>query len=297
MPALHPIARPLAVLFLIFGGMNTAATVAQPLADRTFEEFLTSRFAKTNSDWKLENFCPISTNPVAARVLREYGSMFAASDAVALPIACIYGGESEVKRFQNGLAKGPVDAGGIRVNLQAKAAEALQKSIQEASEIGLSITPYDGAIAASRTYGDSLMLWNGRFFAALDYWTRRGRLTAADRDAVSRLDLQKRIETILNWESQGIFFSTDRTRSIFSSTAPPGSSQHLSMLAFDVAEYSQPEIREILSRNGWYQTVVGDPLHFTFLDVPEGELPSRGLRVVERGSHRYWVPNIATATR
>ena len=280
------------VLLLLFVRVDAG----QSETTRTLESFLAARFAKTDPSWKLETFCPIGTDIVAARVLREYGAVFAAADTVTMPNSCMHRGEFDVVEFQKRLAKGTVEIGGVRIELQAAASAALQKALDEAVSKGMSITPYDGAIAGSRTYGDTLRLWNGRFFSALDYWARRGRLSEIDRAAVTGSPLHKRILMIMEWESQGIYFSTDRSRSIFSSTAPPGSSQHLSMLAFDVAEYSQPEVREIMNRNGWYQTIVGDPLHFTFLGVNETELPERGLRLEYRGTHRYWVPNLTTVT-
>jgi hypothetical protein len=272
-------------------------TLSQPLASLSLDQFLTDRYAKWNPSWNLETLCPISTSVVAARVFREYGSMFAAGDSVELPSACVYGGESTVMSFQKKLKTKRIESGGVPIELQIAAADALQKAIEQALERRGSITPLDGAIAGSRSYGDTLMLWNGRFFSALDYWTRRGRLTAADRDAISRLGLQKRIEKIMEWEAQGIYFGTDRRRSIFTSTAPPGASQHLAMIAFDVVEYGRPEIREILNRNGWFQTVVGDPPHFTYLGLPETELPGRGLQLVAKGGHRYWVPSLPPVTR
>jgi hypothetical protein len=106
------------------------------------------------------------------------------------------------------------------------------------------------------------------------------------------MELEAKIRQILEWEELGIFFSTDRSRSILTSTAPPGASQHIAMLAFDVVEYWSPEVREILNRNGWYQTVVGDAPHFTFLGLPEAELPGRGLKLVYKGGHNFWVPNL-----
>lgn len=269
--------------------------VSQPL--QSFEDYLIERFTLADASWNLESLCPVNSNVVAARVLREYGSMFVAGDSVDLPDTCLFRGESEVKRFQKKLKTKTVYTGGIPITLQQQAAEGLQTSVEQAAREGFSIRPLDGAIAGSRSYGDTLMLWNGRFFRALDHWTRQGRLTADDREAISRLDLQKRIEKIIEWETLGIYFSTDRTRSIFTSTAPPGASQHLSMIAFDVVEYGQPAVRGILNRNGWYQTVVGDPPHFTFLGLPEEELPRRGLQLVTRGSHRYWVPSLSPSTR
>lgn len=284
---------PTLVLLTIF----PLTVFTQPLEVPTFETVLSNRYKKADLSWTFESFCPVSTNIVAARVLAEYGAVFAATESVTLPTGCMYRGESEVLRFQKGLNKKTVEPGGARVTLQTTAGDALQKAMGEAYLEGLTITPLDGAIAGSRTYGDTLMLWNGRFFSALDHWTRSGRLTAADRDMISRLDLQKRIEKIIEWESQGIYFSTSRTRSIFTSTAPPGTSQHLSMLAFDVVEYGEPGVIAIMNRNGWYQTVIGDPPHFTFLGIPEPELPGRGLLQVAKGNYRYWVPNLPNISR
>jgi hypothetical protein len=270
----------------------------QPIASApTFDTYLTHRFRQANPDWSIESLCPAATNIVAARVFRSYGSMFVAGDLVKLPPVCIYSGEFAVLEFQRSLKPKTVISGGIEITLQESAADALQRAINQAGEIQQTITPLDGAIAGSRSYGDSLRLWNGRFFRALDYWTKVGRLTQADREAVTGVELQKRIEMILQWEAQGIYFSTDRTRSIFTSTAPPGASQHLSMLAFDIVEYGRPEIRDIMNRNGWFQTVVDDPPHFTYLGVPEIELPSRGLMLVQKGNSRYWIPNLVTVTR
>lgn len=271
---------------------------AQPIAaPPTFDAFLSQRYREAKPDWTLDSLCPASTNMVASRVLREYGSIFVAGDSVQVPPVCIYPGEFAVVKFQKSLKTKNVLAGGVQISLQEGATDALQRAIDQAAEIQLTITPLDGAIAGSRSYGDTLRLWNGRFFRALDYWTQVGKLTATDRETITGMDLDKRIETILKWESQGIYFSTDRTRSIFKSTAPPGASQHLSMLAFDVVEYGRPEIREIMNRNGWFQTVVDDPPHFTFLALPESELPNRGLTLVQKGSARYWVPNFSTLIR
>ncbi len=270
--------------------------VANPYETSPFAVMLSDRFKKVDPAWTFEGFCPVGTNVVAARVIAEYGAMFAA-ESVVLPGSCVYRGESDVLRFQKTLKTKTVEPRGIRITLQESAGDALQKAITEAQDQGLSISPLDGAIAGSRSYGDTLMLWNGRFFSGLDHWTRNGRLTTADRDAISRLDLQKRIEKIMEWETQCIYFSTGRTKSIFSSVAPPGTSQHLSMVAFDVVEYGRPDVIATLNRNGWYQTVVGDPPHFTYLGLAENELPNRGLLQVAKGGYRYWIPNISTATR
>jgi hypothetical protein len=182
---------------------------------------------------------------------------------------------------------------GVRIDLQSAAAQALQQSIDEAAAIGLTISALDGPIAGGRSYGDTLMLWNSRVFPALSYWMRQGRLNSVDIDELGKLDLEKKVEKILEWESRGIYFSTDRSRSILTSTAPPGTSQHLSLLAFDVVECWDPQVRSILNRNGWFQTVIDDPGHFTYLGLPETELPSRGLTAIAKGGYMYWIPNMS----
>ena len=256
-----------------------------------FEDVLAKRFF-ADPTWTFEKFCPISTNVVAKRVLVDYGSMFSADESILLPPSCIQKGEAEVIRYQKALTISAGEIAGVRIELQQRAAEALRKSIEEASQLGHTITPLDGTIAGRRSYGETLMLWNSRYFPALEYWIKQGRLFESDRDAMSRLDLQQKVEKVLEWETQGIFFSTNRTRSIFTSTAPPGTSQHLALIAFDVVEHWNPDVRLILNRNGWFQTIIDDAPHFTYLGFAETELPGRGLRAVAKGGVIYWVPNI-----
>ena len=169
----------------------------QPVAPSSFEAFLTQRFRQTQPEWSLESLCPITTSAVAARVFREYGSVFAAADSVTLPAVCVYPGEAAVIKFQKGIKTRSIETGGIQIDLQEDASDALERAINQAAEIELTITPLDGAIAGSRSYGDSLRLWNGRFFRALDHWTRVGKLTPADRELILGADLQKKIEMII----------------------------------------------------------------------------------------------------
>src|SRR5687768_8992385 len=280
-----PICRALATVLLLSCSLHVCS---QP---GYFEDVLAKRFF-SDPEWTFEKFCPVSASIVARRVLEDYGSMFAAHDSILVPPNCIQDGEAAVIRYQKGLKTSAYDIGGARIELQQSAAESLHKAIEEASAQGLSITPLDGAIAGRRSYGDTLMLWNSRYFPALDFWIMRGRLSESDRDAINRLDLQRKIEKVLEWESQGIYFSTNRTRSIFTSTAPPGTSQHLALVAFDVVEYWNSDVRLILNRNGWFQTIIDDAPHFTYLGFPETELPGRGLRAVAKGGVIFWVPNL-----
>jgi hypothetical protein len=64
------------------------------------------------------------------------------------------------------------------------------------------------------------------------------------------------------------------------------------MLAFDVNEFLNPRVRDVLAQNGWFQTVLSDLPHFTFLGLAEGELPGRGLKRVEFDSQTFWIPDV-----
>jgi hypothetical protein len=64
------------------------------------------------------------------------------------------------------------------------------------------------------------------------------------------------------------------------------------MLAFDVKEHEDPRVRALLAKHKWFQTVVSDLPHFTYLGVEETELPGLGLKKVTEGGRTFWVPDI-----
>jgi hypothetical protein len=156
----------------------------------------------------------------------------------------------------------------------------------------LDITPRDGAEAARRNYEDSVRLWNTRFEPALDYWLSQQRLTAEQVERLKGLPLGQQVAEVLELEKGGIYFSKDLSKSILYSIAAPGTSQHIAMLAFDVNEFENPRIREILADHGWFQTVLSDLPHFTFLGLKEKDLPKRGLKSVEVNGQLFWIPNV-----
>lgn len=288
---IHNSLRTIPALVILCLSVFASTSAAQPLAPVYFEDFLARRFGE-GTTWDAQRFCPSETNIVARRVLESYGSMFSASQTVTLPLVCIHEGEHAVINYQKRLTAKQVEMSSP-VLLQAAAAESLRAAMDEAAALEMKISPLDGSIAGARTYGDTLMLWNSRVFPALNYWSRRGRLSPADLDELTRLEPARKVSKILEWEQQGIYFSTDRSRSILTSTAPPGTSQHLALLALDVVEYWNPDVRLILNRNGWYQTIIDDAPHFTFLGHPETELPSRGLKLVYKGNYAFWIPNLS----
>ncbi|HMF55798.1 MAG TPA: hypothetical protein VK619_05530, partial [Pyrinomonadaceae bacterium] len=106
------------------------------------------------------------------------------------------------------------------------------------------------------------------------------------------LPLHDQVAQVLRLEERGIFFSRDFRKSILYSVAAPGASQHISMLALDVAEFENARVRRILAAHGWFQTVKSDMPHFTFLGLNESDLPSHGLRSVTVDSQLFWIPNV-----
>ena len=292
MSGLLPLARRALTSFLLFTIMPVDVVLAQPPIALRLRDYLDARFSQqTVLNRKKVSFsevCDIDTDALASRVFREYGAMYAAGDDVILPPKCIFNSEQDLAAFQKSLKTRAAVISGVTIELQQAAMEALLDAVDEIEP--RRFTPLDGAIAGRRSYSDSVRIWNSRFIPALNYWVSKRRITRADADAALLMPVAAQVAKVTDWEAQGIYFNTSRTRSIFSSVAPPGTSQHLSLLAFDVVQNNDRKIREALNRNGWYQTVVGDSPHFTYLGLPEIELAKRGLKSVVRGGHTFWVP-------
>lgn len=240
--------------------------------------------------------CSIEKNPLARRVFFEYGSIFVTTTGVRLPRTCIFRSAEEVSEFQKTLETGSDSFNGVEIELQKEAIDQLILARVEAADKGLKITPLDGKIAGRRSYADTVDLWNSRFYRALDHWSRKGRISRGESAAARFLKIPQQVDLVVAWEENGIFFSTDFSKSIFHSVAPPGTSQHLSLLAFDVVEAGNPSVRKLLNKYGWFQTIRTDQPHFTYLGVPEAELPKRGLRNVYHKGNTYWVPNTDLTT-
>jgi hypothetical protein len=244
-----------------------------------------------------EKICPFETSSVAKKILGEYGAMFVASEKLVPPPTCRFQNDADVAAFQSRAATGFVIIGRVQVQLQKEAADSLNSAIADALAQGARIRPLDGAIAAGRSYSDTVRLWNSRFEPALRYWTRHDQISTDDAAAVLQMPLEQQIEKVIEWEAQGMKFGTNRASSIFASTAPPGASQHLSLIAFDVAPPLTPTVFSLMNSHGWYQTVKADRSHFTYLGLAEKELPGRGLKAIIFDGIQYWVPNIPTDIR
>lgn len=236
-------------------------------------------------------FCD-ETDAVSRRVLKDYGAIFLADESVITPPVCIFANEQAVTDFQRQIPIVRAEIEGAEIELQSEAMNALLAARSEAIAAGLNITPRDGAEAARRDYADTVRLWNSRLFPALKHWQELGELTGFDAEQLSALPVRQQTEKVLKLEERGIFFSKDFSKSILYSVAAPGTSQHLSLLAFDANEYPNENVRQILARHGWFRTVKNDLPHFTFLGFKEKDLPVRGLRKLTSTNGEFWVPNM-----
>ncbi|MBV9926213.1 MAG: hypothetical protein JOZ96_14430 [Acidobacteria bacterium] len=234
-------------------------------------------------------------DPVARRILNEYGAVFFAAGGATPPPVCIFGGAEEVDSFQRAAKVSAQEMGGAVIELQPAAMRALLAARAEAQVEGLDITPRDGSESARRGYADTVRLWNSRLLPALEYWRGQGRLTGEEAERVRRLPVREQVGAVLELERAGVYFSKDFSKSILYSVAAPGASQHLSLLAFDAAEYADARVRQVLARHGWFRTVRNDCPHFTYLGLPESRLPAHGLKRIDTRDGEFWVPNSVDA--
>jgi len=237
------------------------------------------------------DICPPHDH-MARRVLHDYGAMFVAHEMVTPPPVCVFSAEDDVNEFQ---ARAGYEAATIDdavIELQPAATQALLQARAAAHKEGLDITPRDGAEAARRNYADTVRLWNSRFLPALAYWINLGRLDEEQAQRLRRLPINQQVAEVLELEEEGIFFSKDFSKSVLYSIAAPGTSQHIAMLAFDANEFMDERVRSILAQHGWFQTVLSDLPHFTFLGLKEKDLPARGLKGAEVHGHKFWIPDI-----
>jgi len=272
---------------------------AQSSQSRKFLELVKLRLIEENHlktrrgeslDAQVQKLCPFETKPAARMILFQYGAAFTASDRIRVPDRCVFLDEGDVQRFQAAAKIKSAMIGDTPIDLQEAAMDALESARSEAQSQGLDITPLDGSIAGRRTFRDTVGIWNSRFDPAIKYWVGAGRIPPAEVETINSIDIFTLIEKVSGWEKQGLFFGTGTYSSIFSSVAPPGTSQHLSMIALDVVQNADPRVRLILAKNGWFQTIKGDMTHFTYLGVPEQELPGRGLQFVIYNDRGFWIP-------
>lgn len=231
-------------------------------------------------------------DPVITRIVNEYGSVLVTTNGAVPPDRIIFRNEDEVEAFQASVNRRKETIGGYAIELQSAAMAALQDAIAHANAVGLTITPR-GSDSAKRSYGQTVQLWLSRVVPGLEHWINKGRILNTEADGIRSLKPYEQVAEILKLEEKGIYFAKDLSKSIMYSVAPPGASQHLSMLALDIAEFNDAGVRDILEKNGWYQTVISDLPHFTYLGVAENELPGLGLAKVLSTDRAFWVPDLS----
>jgi hypothetical protein len=257
---------------------------------RDFRSLIAKRIkSELRSD--LASVCPVDTDLAARTIFADYGAVFVAS-GVSIPWKCIFDDDAEVQAYHGALNTRTETIGGTRVTLQNAAMEALLVARKEALARGLNITPRGGSLAATRSYADSVRLWKSRFEPGLNHWVAKRRITAKEADAARKMSIRDQVTQVLTWEQDSIWFSRDLSKSILYSVAAPGASQHIFGLAFDVTQFANKDVRDILSRYGWFQTVKSDLPHFTYLGREESELPGLRLRSVTFSGQKFWIPDI-----
>ncbi|MCA1629528.1 MAG: hypothetical protein LC785_13675 [Acidobacteria bacterium] len=239
---------------------------------------------------RAEELCDCG-DPASRRLLSEYGAMFVAADGVRVPSVLTFRSEEGVEQFQRAADVRAAVIGGAQIELQPAALDALLAACDDARAEGLEITPR-GAVAARRGYADTVRLWDSRVRPALEHWLGEQKLGREEAECLRCMEPAEQLSEVLRLEARGLFFSTDWTKTILQSVAAPGASQHLAMLAFDAAEFTNARVRELFARRGWFQTVLSDLPHFTFLGVREKDLPTLGLRRVEECGQTFWVPDL-----
>ncbi len=239
----------------------------------------------------LSNDFVLPSDFVGQTLLREYGAMFIAGGGAIPPNTVIFKSEEEVSKWQINVPQSVENIGGIEIQLQTPAMKALKNALEEAKRNNLTITPR-GLDAAKRNYSGTVQLWASRVNPGLVHWVKQGKMTEAEASKIRALPPFEQVSEIFKLESQSIFFAKDLSKSIIYSVAPPGTSQHISMLALDVSEHDNPKVRDILAKHGWFQTVISDLPHFTFLGVSENQFSELGLKKINDGGRVFWIPNI-----
>lgn len=232
------------------------------------------------------------SDAVQMRILDEYGAIFIADEMVKVPPVCMFETPAAVDKFQQGIFKKAEEINGTEIELQTSAMYWLMKAREKAQKKNLDITPRGGTEAARRSFEDTMRLWKSRFEPACAHWLKEGRLTQEQVERLKNLPIKEQVKEVLELEKQGIFFNTFFNNSILYSVAAPGTSQHLAMLALDVAEFENEEVRKILAKHGWYRTVQNDTPHFTFLGRKKGELKKLGLKKIETKDGEFWIPDV-----
>jgi hypothetical protein len=225
-----------------------------------------------------------------ARLLETYGAVLMAGNGVIVPPDIQFADEAAVTTWQSSVPTEKAKFGTVEIELQAPAMQALLAARDELKKLRLNLTPH-ARDAARRSFADTERLWKRRAEAGLYHWYKKRKITPKELRRLRALPHPDQTLEILGLEAAGLYFSTNLKKTILASAAPPGASQHLSMLALDVKQHYQARVRAALARHGWFQTVAGDFAHFTYLGCREEDLPALGLKKVVAEKRTFLVPD------
>lgn len=243
----------------------------------------------------VKSFCDTSDD-TERHILMMYGAVFLADRRVTIPSRFMFDNEAQVSAFQSSLKISKKIIGGVAVQLQEAAMDALLVAAADVKKINLPFIPRGGTTAARRSYKDTADFWNNRVKDGIAHWksvpnAKKEKLTAAEANTLNSLSGLAQIKMVFQLEARGFFFSKNKKKTILSSVAAPGSSQHLFMLAIDIEQYADARARKIMAQHGWFQTVLNDQPHFTFLGLSESVLSALGLHAVKGdGGQTFIVP-------
>jgi hypothetical protein len=234
------------------------------------------------------------SSDVELRLFAEYGGIFITS--ATPPPTIIFRDAAEVESFQSSLNVRRAAIGDYEIALQSEAMDALIRAASEMNDREGQITARADD-SGGRTYDDTVRLWARNVTRGLDHWESEGRISAEHARAIRDLAPVEQIPIILDLEErEQLYFGTFLNRSILYSVAAPGASQHLSLLAFDVAEYKDETVEQVLNHHGWFRTVPNDLPHFTYLGLEQEALQTSGLKRVayeyDERSYSFWVPDL-----
>lgn len=183
-------------------------------------------------------------------LLRAYGTALVNQESeVKLPPKVIFADEQETQDFQSTLSMRKVDDTND-CYLQKIAAEALNNA---RSQQNFSLKSGYGEGDCTRSFATNLRFWH-------------------------KYANNKTLEKV----RQG------KETKILGVVAPPGTSQHLWGLAIDLSVSNQKQ-REALYQNGWFQTVENDVPHWTYIGLPEEDLPLFGFQNKVIRGISYWL--------
>lgn len=224
-------------------------------------------------------------DPVNRVVLEAYGAIYVADPAVKVPPSCI-ATRSELEAFYLSVNFETANLGGVNVTLQKPALDAFRQVRAEAVGLGLTVTPI-GTRASLRDFDDTVEIWQRNLGNGIS--TANG-ISATQLRRLHSADARESIAAVLEIEGRGTLLGSGGGTSILHIAAPFGASQHISGLSIDIAEHESDQVRALMSKHGFIQTIRSDFTHFTYLG--QSGTASLGLVAVTVDGRVFFVPKI-----